>query len=103
MIVKGRPGTRGDRGPHSKACTWCTARLIWAPDPAGTRVALDATPSPDGLVVLYPRPGQADMAVELTRAAAAAHRASGRPTYRRHATSCPYAHQWSTPTTGARR
>lgn len=92
MIDKGGRG----HGPARKACTWCSAQLVWAPDPSGARVALDAEPTTDGTVVLYPRAGQPDMAVTLTRAAATAHRASGWPTYRRHDTTCPYARQWST-------
>jgi hypothetical protein len=75
-------------------CRICPAQVVWVNLlPSGSRMPLDATPSPDGKIALV---GEQEAQV-LTDTAADEARNAGRRLHTSHFATCPNAEDWRRP------
>lgn len=104
--VSSRTAPAADQDPAAVraivgTCGFCSERLLWARGEGETQVSLDPGPHVDGRTPLVERRGMQPLAVDVTPGAAAAARAGGRSTYRRHADTCRRSHLWTRASTVA--
>ncbi|MFC6089444.1 hypothetical protein [Saccharothrix lopnurensis] len=89
---------RGDVAGHVEPCGWCHRRVVWAANPRGDRLPVDAEPSADGHLVLSV---VADGDASHVRAHPLAHgqldgaRRHGHRLHLPHRETCPQGTRWS--------
>lgn len=90
---------RDDLVPHLAQCEHCRVAIVWAYNPKGQRVPVDAEPNPDkvrGVVVLFVDNGGFVQATYLaSEGQARGARAHGQLLHLPHRETCRFAYRWS--------
>ena len=90
---------RADLARHREPCRYCHRPVVWATNPAGDRVPVDADPIPPGtteaaLVTLHVD-DRGPRSTRLTPGQIAGARAAGQRLHAPHRETCPSGHVWS--------
>jgi hypothetical protein len=87
-------GIRRDLASYRQPCQYCQAAIVWAVNPRGDPVPIDADPHQQGYLWVTVT-AQGPVASRLTAGQAAGAREHGHRLHRPHRESCPKRRLWS--------